>query len=262
MNDVRQVIEYRVNALNGLIKVKAQAIRNAPDGKVKIDHTGGTIRFYCVRSDGKKDRLNKDDAHKLIQRLYDKKIIESAIKERDYLIRILSSYPNGNVEEVIKSFNSDRRQLITPVRKPDSEYIDSWNNTPYTKKTITSGTLIYKTKKGDYVRSKSELIIADRLYTLGIPYRYEAELILGDATIYPDFTILDVKRHRVVYLEHLGMMDDAQYAANAVQRINLYQHHNILMGDRLFITMETDKNPLDTEVVDTLLRLFLVQPTA
>ena len=116
--------------------------------------------------------------------------------------------------------------------------------------------MMFKTNKGEYVRSKSELIIADRLSGLGIPYRYEAELILGDTVIHPDFTILDIKHRREVYFEHFGMMDNPKYATSAVQRINLYNRNNIVLGDRLFFTVETDSVPLDTEIVDNTLGLF------
>ena len=167
---------------------------------------------------------------------------------------MLNNYPNENVEDVIKTFNSDRRSLITPVRKDEENYIKEWLNAPYDKKGISQGVMLFKTNKGDFVRSKSELIIADRLYGLGIPYRYEAALILGDTVIYPDFTILDARHRREVYLEHFGMMDNPKYATNAVQRINLYNRNKIVLGDRLFITVETDSVPLDTEIVDKTIR--------
>ncbi|MCR5804147.1 MAG: hypothetical protein K6G47_07770 [Clostridia bacterium] len=256
MSEVRKTIAYRIKSLDGLIKAKTNSVDKVPDRKVKIDHTGGNTHFYGLRSDGKKDRLSKETAHLLVQRSYDKKIIKSAARERDYLNRMLEAYPDENVEDVIKSFNNDRRSLITPVRKDEADFVSEWINAPYNKKVISQGVVVYKTKKGEYVRSKSELIIADRLYGLGIPYRYEAELILGDSIIHPDFTILDIKRRREVYLEHLGMMDNPKYATSAVQRINLYTHNNIVLGDRLFITLETDSVPLDTQIVDNTIGLF------
>ena len=256
MDEVRKIIEYRVKSLDGLIKAKINAVDKVPDRKVKIDHTGGKLHFYGLSPDGKKDRLSKETAHLLIQRSYDNKIIKSAVRERDYLNRMLESYPNNNVEDVIKSFNCDRRSLIMPVRKDEADFVNEWVNAPYNRKTISQGVMMFKTNKGEYVRSKSELIIADRLSGLGIPYRYEAELILGDTVIHPDFTILDIKHRREVYFEHFGMMDNPKYATSAVQRINLYNRNNIVLGDRLFFTVETDSVPLDTEIVDNTLGLF------
>ena len=53
--------------------------------------------------------------------------------------------------------------------------------------------LIHRTKRGDLVRSKSEVIIANELLAQGVDrYEYEAALTLPNGqTRYPDFTIVD-----------------------------------------------------------------------
>ena len=55
--------------------------------------------------------------------------------------------------------------------------------------------LIHRTERGDLVRSKSELVIADKLHARGIDYAYEQPLVLPNGrTRYPDFTIADHAR--------------------------------------------------------------------
>ena len=50
------------------------------------------------------------------------------------------------------------------------------------------------TEKGEAVRSKSEKIIADKLYMKEIPYVYEQPLYLkGYGYVVPDFKILNVR---------------------------------------------------------------------
>ena len=74
--------------------------------------------------------------------------------------------------------------------------------------------LIHRTERGDLVRSKSELVIADKLYARGIDYAYEQPLVLSNGRIrYPDFTIADHARGVTFYWEHLGMLDDPGYRA-------------------------------------------------
>ena len=51
--------------------------------------------------------------------------------------------------------------------------------------------LIHRTMRGEAVRSKSEVIIADHLANRGLVYRYEAPLTLGGETRFPDFTVED-----------------------------------------------------------------------
>ena len=72
--------------------------------------------------------------------------------------------------------------------------------------------LIHRTERGDLVRSKSELVIADKLHARGIDYAYEQPLVLSNGhTRYPDFTISDDAKGEVFYWEHLGMLDDPGY---------------------------------------------------
>ena len=53
----------------------------------------------------------------------------------------------------------------------------------------------YYTYKGERVRSKSEMIIANELFRNNIPYKYELPIELENwnkkVTIYPDFTVLN-----------------------------------------------------------------------
>jgi len=74
--------------------------------------------------------------------------------------------------------------------------------------------LIHRTERGDLVRSKSELVIADKLHARGVDYAYEQPLRFGDGRVrYPDFTIADHARGVTYYWEHLGMLDDPGYRA-------------------------------------------------
>jgi len=74
--------------------------------------------------------------------------------------------------------------------------------------------LIHRTERGELVRSKSELVIADKLHARGIDYAYEQPLVLPNGrTRYPDFTIADHARGVTFYWEHLGMLDDPGYRA-------------------------------------------------
>ncbi|GIW53803.1 MAG: hypothetical protein KatS3mg082_0207 [Nitrospiraceae bacterium] len=72
--------------------------------------------------------------------------------------------------------------------------------------------LIHRTERGELVRSKSELVIADKLHARGIDYAYEQPLVLPNGrTRYPDFMIADHARGVTFYWEHLGMLNDQGY---------------------------------------------------
>ena len=102
------------------------------------------------------------------------------------------------------------------------------------------------TDRGERVRSKSELIIANLLSKEGIPYKYECPLRLkGFGTVHPDFTALRRNARREIYWEHLGMMDDPEYTARAVRKISAYILNGFYPGEDLIITAETNASPIN-----------------
>lgn len=116
---------------------------------------------------------------------------------------------------------------------------------------------VFVTEKGERVRSKSEKIIADKLYMMGIPYRYEYPLVLNNGVIvYPDFTILRMPRRQEVYLEHFGMMDDMNYVDTTLFKINSYEKNDIYLGVNLFITYETSRQPFNTKKLNEMFKLL------
>ena len=74
--------------------------------------------------------------------------------------------------------------------------------------------LIHRTKRGDLVRSKSEVIIANEMLAQGIDrYEYESSVKLSNGeTRYPDFTIVDDDTGETFYWEHLGLLHNPDYA--------------------------------------------------
>ena len=136
--------------------------------------------------------------------------------------------------------------MIHPIRESDEAYIKKWESAEYQTKGFDINIPEFYTAKGERVRSKSELIIADLLNKEDIPYRYEASVYLkGWGLVYPDFTVLNVKKRQEFYWEHLGMMDDPSYAEKALQKISMYEQNGIFPGEKLIITYETRKSPLN-----------------
>ena len=89
--------------------------------------------------------------------------------------------------------------------------------------------LIHRTERGDLVRSKSELVIADKLFARGIEYAYEAPLVLASGrTRYPDFTVTDHAQGVTFYWEHLGLLGDPEYRARWEMKRHEYMENGIL----------------------------------
>jgi hypothetical protein len=89
--------------------------------------------------------------------------------------------------------------------------------------------LIHRTERGELVRSKSELVIADKLHARGVEYKFEQPFTLnGGRVCYPDFTIADHARGVTFYWEHLGMLEDPAYRARWERKRSAYAAAGVL----------------------------------
>ncbi len=91
--------------------------------------------------------------------------------------------------------------------------------------------LIHITSRGEAVRSKSEVIIANLLHGKNVQYHYEHPLEIGGVTKYPDFTIEDDDTGITYYWEHCGMLSDPGYKARWEEKRQWYRDNNILPPD-------------------------------
>ena len=129
----------------------------------------------------------------------------------------------------------------------------------YTGKEFFDDTHVIMTERGERVRSKSEKILADKFFAMGIPYRYEYPVQLkGYGTVYPDFTLLNVRERKECYLEHFGMMDDPEYSEKAIKKLEEYAKNGIYIGKNLLVTFETRHKPLEMKVVEQMIKEFIL----
>ena len=128
--------------------------------------------------------------------------------------------------------------------------------------------LIHRTKRGDLVRSKSEVIIANELLGQGIDrYEYEAALTLPNGrTRYPDFTIMDDDTGTRYYWEHLGLLHNPDYEARWNQKLEEYREAGIFPYDEkrdkegiLIVTRDDERGGIDTKAIADLIRKVLIE---
>ena len=197
-------------------------------------------------------------AKQLAQKDYDKKVPTCAEKELNAISKFLVNCPDKSVEQIFENLHEGRKRSITPIMETHEEYVQKWQEEIYQGKAFYDDTPELYTMKGERVRSKSELIIADMLSKEGVPYRYEYPLHLkGVGKIYPDFTVLNVKKRKELYWEHLGMMDDPSYAEKALKKITIYEQNGNFPGEDLILTYETRKNPMNQKVIMLMIQHYL-----
>lgn len=265
MNDnLSGFISSRKEHLISMINRIEKELKYAPPGSLNIAHCRNTTQYYMYKGRNEKPEYISVSNTELIQRLaqkdYHKLVLICARRELSYLNRLDADYPGTRPEDAYDTLSKERQDLVVPIVQSNEEYAKEWENEEYCGNSYHPEYKRYKTSKGEMVRSKSECIIADHLFKKGIPYRYEAPLWLESkgTTVYPDFTVLNVRTREVFYHEHFGMMSDPRYSTDAIAKIQNYQRSGFFLGETLIASYETNEDTLDLDILDqTIDRYYL-----
>ncbi len=260
MKTIETMLKKEMKELQKIIESAEKRLKNTPRGYLRILKKKNTVEYYLkddvTGGNGRYLKKNEKDIAKAIaQRDYDVILLKNTRERLKSIELFLDKYKKTSLRDMYQRINPCRRELIDAVEISDEEFVKQWKSVIYEGKEFVDDEQVIITEKGERVRSKSEKIIADKLYSMGIPYRYEYPLLLsGDVKIYPDFTILRLLMREEVYLEHFGMMDNIDYVNTAIYKINTYEKNGIYLGMKLFITHETSKRPLNTKILNEMLR--------
>jgi AAA domain/UvrD-like helicase C-terminal domain len=121
--------------------------------------------------------------------------------------------------------------------------------------------LIHRSGRGEGMRSKSEVIIADALSAAGVDYQYEVPLTGTDGkTRWPDFMIEDDASGITYYWEHCGMLTVPEYAERWDRKLSWYREQKVLPledggGDRgtLIVTKDDEKGGINSADIQALI---------
>lgn len=244
------------------IKKMKKNYKGLPKGKVNVSASRGQPQYFFRKEGAKKAEYvslkDREIIGQIIRREYEEQVLRELETMQKALSQFLKKYDAKALEKTYERLCGGRKIFVEPIEISDEAYIKQWleerpgEKNPYPEKGK------YETEQGEFVRSKSEMIIADTLYKMGIPYRYEARLNLGNQRfIYPDFTCLNVKKRKAVYWEHMGLLDASDYAGKNYEKMEIYEENGILMGDQLIVSMETQGYPLNLNLIRKKTETFL-----
>lgn len=208
-------------------------LKNLPKGKLYTRKRGNTYN-YSVYRNGKERWITRDQ--QLVKQYQQKELLDS---------KLISS------KEAYSLLKSIICKL--PVCEYDDPSLMQWANDEYETNTYKPEQLIYSTIKGDRVRSKSERFIADTLFKLKIPYRYEPIMYINGQKVCPDFVILKPNGELIIW-EHFGLLDDQNYEDKAIKKIKLYNYSGYNQFRNLICTTENDLKSIS--VIEDIIQRF------
>lgn len=243
----------RESELKHIITQTKRAIERSPEGFLQITNSHGVIQFYqIIGNRTQRTYLGKKDlplAKALAQKSYDIKVLRAAEQELKAWEQFAKYFPDMTVEEVFDTLSPARKKLVTPICPTDEQYRKQWEAVTYEPGYFRSDAPQYITDRGERVRSKSEQLIANMLYRLNIPYRYEYPIkvnVNGESRTWrPDFLILDVKNRKEYYLEHFGLLGETEYTKTFIRKMQVYEENGMREGTNMIYSYESDTMPLN-----------------
>ena len=199
MDKLIDLVHFEITKTENLLKKVETFLINAPEGCLKWQHRGMKTYYYHQISNGnnksegetqaddlKKNKRYKEKrkyikaenimlAKKLAQKHYYitlKEVLECnlhALKQVDKV------YRQDGIDEVFNDLSMERKELVVPIQENIKAKIEKWKDAVYEKNMMYTENLRYETEQGEFVRSKSEVIIANILFQNkeNILYKYE-----------------------------------------------------------------------------------------
>lgn len=261
---VLQKLETRKVLLESTLEQVRMRLGGAPDGTLRICERGGASQYY-QRMDAKDTRgkyLKKSErevARALAQKSYDKKLASELERQIVVLEDAILNYQPERILNLYEDLHNNRKGLLDAVYYPDDEYVKRWQAVEYEHMGFRENALEYFTERGERVRSKSEIIIANKLFQMGIPYRYEFPVLLEErVVVHTDFYCLNVRTRTEIAYEHFGMMDQPTYVANVMKKIESYAASGYWLGKNFIATFESAQHPINVRYLENVIRQHLL----
>lgn len=251
MNEKMYFEEVLINYETMLHRQKKE-LNSMPEGELgmRVGRSKNSSIQYRHYKDGKSFGITKN--HELVKKLARKKFLETSIKniENNYihLKAFIDKYEEVDEVHIIDSFPPHYSKLMNSNEAEWNEKKRSWLDEKYERSTYNPYGKTHVTASGLHVRSKSELIIAEKLDYYKIPYRYEAMIYIKNHPFAPDFTILT--KQGIKYWEHCGLVNDLEYMRRHKWKMVMYESVGIVPWENLIVTYDDSDGNINTRIIN------------
>ena len=254
--DIKRLIDTQMRTEQRLRKKYISQLEKLPEGRLTGFRLKGKVYYKWIKG-GKTKYIgagNRELVEKLQLRRYLEKMIAAIDHNERYLRELWENYRPVAPEDVLESLPETYRNRRLPALEGQGLDLRMWEEADYEQTTWHREHKVHHTAKGDMVRSKSELIIANMLYERGIPYHYEEVLHMPDGGyLVPDFTIGVRDTGRLVYLEHCGMLSDEKYRRDYLRKMERYCIAGFRPWVDVYFTFDNANGALDTDKIGKMM---------
>lgn len=252
-----KALHERKSFLENRIAETRRALAGLPEGTLSIGDRHGHPHYYVCGIKDKDGRPVKKYipaskeafAADLAQKAYLQEQLRCDLLQFKALERFLRDYEKGSVNEAKFKHSEHFFDLLRKTKRisPDVEECQHKLDAMFRSSTKRPEGRRFPTRSGIKVRSKSEVEIANLLYSLNIPFTYEPVIEEDGFEITPDFIFMPPSTCKLCMWEHFGMMDNPDYAKTSLRKLEALFENGWLLGQNLIVTTETYDSPFYAE---------------
>lgn len=234
-----------------------QELKTCCPGRLSEETKNGHAHFIqTIYQNGKRTRRGLNKRPEQLQSLIKKQVLEA---EQKYLLdeqALLSQYKdklgffdiNDQINKLKKACPDLDDALILSALNLTSA--SEWEREPYEQSDYKPEAKRQITTRGLCVRSKSELLIAEKLYMHKIPFRYEQVMHFDTITLIPDFTIRR-SDGKIFLWEHEGLTNIQKYLDWQSHKGKLYASKGFVPWDNLIVTYDSADGLIDLRIIES-----------
>lgn len=236
-----------------------------PEGELLCTTEKGTVRYYQrlpAKGNRKKERRygikgRPDMMNHLVRKAYAEKALRIIDRDLRVIDTACQKYMPVDELSVLESLLRKHPELKERIYRIPIE-IDGWKSTVERIDDYHPENLRQIAADGTRMRSKSELYIASRLDHFSVVYRSDCPTGIPGLKWVPDYTILRMRDLKTLYWEHLGMMDNPDYRSRNRVKFADYERAGIVPWDNLIITYDLTGGILQADLVDALIKSWIL----
>ncbi|MDD6043052.1 MAG: hypothetical protein PUB87_04770 [Eubacteriaceae bacterium] len=254
-----RILEEEIREQENNIIMATRRLERAPEGSLRMRHRCKKDSYYWVlysRDNQMRKENNitsdKDMIGSLLRKKAGEILLETSENNLKALKLLAERYVANDYSTIVQSLSESYGEANDMLHRNGIGYQNQYLYRPSTH--------VHETKSGVFVRSKSEVIIANTLTAYGIPFYYEERFgatTAGGKTIFPDFVIVLPDGSKIIW-EHLGLLGKMSYCNSVAEKLNTYYENGYILGKNLILTSDDNYGNCSSRQIDEIIRTHIL----
>lgn len=247
------IVKWEIRKIDWLIErvqKKLDSFVDLPNITMVVRRRGYHLYYYAQEYVDKKKKQHflggpeNDIVKRLKLRRFYQAMLDALQKDKKLLTKVVRHFIDYSAHEIHKHLPDSYKNLPSKCYEDDTlRKIRDWAQQKYERNTFPIPDQPNIARDGTAMRSKGECMWYDNILFEEVPVRVDPKLHLTGKsgrtyTLCPDFQFMCADGSFIL-VEHFGKLDDDNYAAEKMRRIQEYLDCGYVLGDNLIVTSDT-----------------------